>query len=361
MRQIKARLANRAPLDLSTLDERALMGCIDHSLLRPELTRAEVEAGVDVAIEWETATVCCRPADLPLVVSRLRRTVVGPTTVIGFPHGAHMPNIKEREALVARRPGRRRAGRGAQHRRATIRRSRVRARRAGRARLRGRPDAGEGDPRDGVPHARAGRGRLSRGRRGSGRVRQERHGLLAAGRRGGRDRAHAPRRRRPRRGQGGRAASGRWTRCWRCSRPARAASGRPPRPRSERSGGLAAPRRSGPFCAAASGRERSPPRRPRAARSTPAPAPRIAPPPMRPRSGASRLLYFGLPGDRGTPGCQCQSPRSARCRRKACRSPRETNHHLRAPRSRGGSYGGAVYPGPRPLGRGPFGFPGFAQ
>ena len=100
-RQIKARLANRAPLDLSALDERALMGCIDHSLLRPELTRAEVEAGIDVAIEWETATICCRPADLPLVVSKLRRTPVGPTTVIGFPHGAHMPNIKEREALVA--------------------------------------------------------------------------------------------------------------------------------------------------------------------------------------------------------------------------------------------------------------------
>jgi len=35
MRQIKARLANRSPLDLSVLDEQALMGCIDHSLLRP--------------------------------------------------------------------------------------------------------------------------------------------------------------------------------------------------------------------------------------------------------------------------------------------------------------------------------------
>jgi deoxyribose-phosphate aldolase len=101
MRQLKARLANRSPLDLSTLDEHALMGCIDHSLLRPELTKAEVEAGVDVAIEWETATVCCRPADLPLVVSKLRRTGVGPTTVIGFPHGANMSQIKEREALVA--------------------------------------------------------------------------------------------------------------------------------------------------------------------------------------------------------------------------------------------------------------------
>ena len=100
-RQIKARLANRSPLDLSTLDERALMACIDHSLLRPELTRAEVEAGVDLAIEWETATVCCRPADLSIVVTRLRRSVVAPTTVIGFPHGAHVSNIKEREALVA--------------------------------------------------------------------------------------------------------------------------------------------------------------------------------------------------------------------------------------------------------------------
>jgi deoxyribose-phosphate aldolase len=98
---LKGRLANRAPLDLASLDEKALMGVIDHSLLRPELTRADVEAGCDLAIEWETATVCCRPADLPLVVSKLRRTVVGPTTVIGFPHGAHMSQIKEREAIVA--------------------------------------------------------------------------------------------------------------------------------------------------------------------------------------------------------------------------------------------------------------------
>ena len=102
---IKTRLANRGPLDLAALDEKALMGLIDHSLLRPELTRADVEAGCDVAIEWQTATICCRPADLALVVSKLRRTDVGPTTVIGFPHGAHMSNIKEREALVAAEQG----------------------------------------------------------------------------------------------------------------------------------------------------------------------------------------------------------------------------------------------------------------
>jgi len=101
MRQMKARLANRSPLDLAGLDEKALMACIDHSVLRPELTRSEVEAAVELAIEWETATVCCRPADLPFVVQKLRRTLVGPTTVIGFPHGSHVSQIKQREALVA--------------------------------------------------------------------------------------------------------------------------------------------------------------------------------------------------------------------------------------------------------------------
>ena len=86
---------------MAALDERTVMACIDHSILKPELTRAEVDAAIDAAIEWQTATICCRPADLDLVVKRLRGTDVGPPTVIGFPHGAHTSQIKEREALVA--------------------------------------------------------------------------------------------------------------------------------------------------------------------------------------------------------------------------------------------------------------------
>ena len=98
---MKPRLANRGPIDLATIDERILMGCIDHSILRPELMRSEVDAAIEAAIEWQTATICCRPADLEFVVKRLRGTEVGPTTVIDFPHGAHTSQIKEREALVA--------------------------------------------------------------------------------------------------------------------------------------------------------------------------------------------------------------------------------------------------------------------
>lgn len=96
-----SRLANRAPLDLASIDERVLMSCVDHSILRPELTRSEVEVEIESSIEWRTSTVCCRPADLEHVVKRLRGTEVGPTTVIGFPHGAHTSQIKEKEALLA--------------------------------------------------------------------------------------------------------------------------------------------------------------------------------------------------------------------------------------------------------------------
>lgn len=98
---LKVRLGNRAPLDLTKLDEKALMGVIDHSLLRPELTRADVEAGCDLAMEYEAATVCCRPADMAFVVTRLRHSLVGPTTVVGFPHGSNASAIKEREAILA--------------------------------------------------------------------------------------------------------------------------------------------------------------------------------------------------------------------------------------------------------------------
>lgn len=95
------RLTGRAPLDPTTLTYSDLMRCIDHSLLRPELTRDEVEAGLRVAIEHQTATVCVRPCDLGLAVERLSGSGVGPTTVVAFPHGANLTRIKVAEAEVA--------------------------------------------------------------------------------------------------------------------------------------------------------------------------------------------------------------------------------------------------------------------
>jgi deoxyribose-phosphate aldolase len=61
---------------------------IDHSLLRPELTPADVEAGLAVALEHRTASVCVRPADVAAAAAALRGSDVAVGTVAGFPHGS---------------------------------------------------------------------------------------------------------------------------------------------------------------------------------------------------------------------------------------------------------------------------------
>ncbi len=77
---------------------------IDHSLLRPELTEADVEAGCDLARRYGVASVCVRPADVPLAAARLAGSGVRVSTVAGFPHGDQTTQTKlfeAREALEA--------------------------------------------------------------------------------------------------------------------------------------------------------------------------------------------------------------------------------------------------------------------
>lgn len=72
---------------------------IDHSLLRPELTPAEVEEGLATALEHRTASVCVRPADVAAAAAALRgrRVLVG--TVVGFPHGSSTTQAKVFETI----------------------------------------------------------------------------------------------------------------------------------------------------------------------------------------------------------------------------------------------------------------------
>lgn len=102
---LPARLAGRGPVDVGQLTFDTLMGCIDHSLLRPELTPAEVEAGLVLAIEHRCATVCVRPVDLARAVGTTSGTGVSPTTVVGFPHGSHLTTMKLLEAGLAAETG----------------------------------------------------------------------------------------------------------------------------------------------------------------------------------------------------------------------------------------------------------------
>lgn len=71
---------------------------LDHSTLQPFLTDDDIRRGCDVALQYDTATVCARPGDMPIVVKALSGSDVLPCTVIGFPHGAHHTAVKVFEA-----------------------------------------------------------------------------------------------------------------------------------------------------------------------------------------------------------------------------------------------------------------------
>jgi len=74
---------------------------IDHSMLRPELTLADVIDGCTVAAGHQVASVCCKPADVAHAAAVLRGTGVDVGSVVGFPHGNSATDIKVAEARRA--------------------------------------------------------------------------------------------------------------------------------------------------------------------------------------------------------------------------------------------------------------------
>jgi deoxyribose-phosphate aldolase len=74
---------------------------IDHAILKPELSRTDVDAQLDEAAEYRVFSVCVRPSDVPHAVERLAGTGVGVGTVIGFPHGTTSTAAKVAESLQA--------------------------------------------------------------------------------------------------------------------------------------------------------------------------------------------------------------------------------------------------------------------
>jgi deoxyribose-phosphate aldolase len=74
---------------------------IDHSLLNPTLTVADLEAGCRLATAYNVASVCILPYFLKRCAALLRGSTVKASTTIGFPHGGHTTAIKRAEAEQA--------------------------------------------------------------------------------------------------------------------------------------------------------------------------------------------------------------------------------------------------------------------
>ena len=74
---------------------------IDHALLRPNLTTAELDAGCRLALAYDVASVCILPYAVRRCAGLLSGGTVRTSTVIGFPHGGQAAAVKRAEALEA--------------------------------------------------------------------------------------------------------------------------------------------------------------------------------------------------------------------------------------------------------------------
>lgn len=71
---------------------------IDHSLIRPDVTRTQVVAFCEEALHFKFASVFVNPTHVALVASVLRSSTVKTGSTVGFPLGANLTSSKRTEA-----------------------------------------------------------------------------------------------------------------------------------------------------------------------------------------------------------------------------------------------------------------------
>ncbi|HVJ28627.1 MAG TPA: deoxyribose-phosphate aldolase [Vicinamibacterales bacterium] len=93
--------ATRLGLHATGAGTAGVSGVIDHTLLKADATREEVEKLCREAAEFGFATVCVNPAWVATAAAKLRGTGVGVCSVVGFPLGATTADVKNFETRRA--------------------------------------------------------------------------------------------------------------------------------------------------------------------------------------------------------------------------------------------------------------------
>ena len=74
---------------------------IDHTLLKPQASQADIQKICDEAKQYHFASVCVNPSYIAFVAEQLKGTDVTPCCVVGFPLGACTPAAKAFETADA--------------------------------------------------------------------------------------------------------------------------------------------------------------------------------------------------------------------------------------------------------------------
>lgn len=81
-----------------TLSVQGIERYLDHAVLKPEMSRAEALAEMQVGVNYRVRTICVRPADIPLAMASCEGTETGVCCVLAFPHGDALSASKADEA-----------------------------------------------------------------------------------------------------------------------------------------------------------------------------------------------------------------------------------------------------------------------
>ena len=74
---------------------------IDHSVLQPEATEADIRAGVEIVRAWNIGFYCVQPCWVRAAAAALEGTNARVVTVAGFPHGCDRADVKANAAALA--------------------------------------------------------------------------------------------------------------------------------------------------------------------------------------------------------------------------------------------------------------------
>ncbi len=71
---------------------------LDHAILKPEMTRAEVVDAIELGLRYAVYTVCVRPCDIAIAAEMCAGSTTGVSCVLAFPHGDTLSAVKSDEA-----------------------------------------------------------------------------------------------------------------------------------------------------------------------------------------------------------------------------------------------------------------------
>jgi deoxyribose-phosphate aldolase len=85
----------------SPIKRAELARLLDHSVLKPEATEADLLAGAEIVSDWKIGFYCVQSCWVKLAREAIARTDARVVTVVGFPHGCDATEVKVRAAALA--------------------------------------------------------------------------------------------------------------------------------------------------------------------------------------------------------------------------------------------------------------------